>query len=119
LLGHARELALASGVALKISFGAVPLLRGALQAASMGLVPAGTYANREYVAPGLAVENKKAVGEKELDVLCDPQTSGGLLIAVPPGRERGLLEELARRSVLAAAIGRVEAGEPGLLYVTP
>lgn len=117
LLGHARELALTSGVSLEISFSAVPLLHGALQAAAMGLVPAGAYANREYVAEGLRIRDEKAVGERELDVLCDPQTSGGLLIAVPPEREKKLLEELGRRNVAGAVIGRVLSGETGFLQL--
>jgi len=119
LLGHARELALASKVSLEISFSKVPVLRGALQAAAMGLVPAGTYANRDYVQPGIWVLNDQAVGERELDVLCDPQTSGGLLMAAAPERERKLLAELASRDVAAAVIGRVLAGEPGLIRLAP
>ena len=119
LLGHARELALASKVSLEISFSKVPVLRGALQAAAMGLVPAGTYANRDYVQPGMMVLNDQAVGERELDALCDPQTSGGLLMAAAPERERKLLAELASRDVAAAVIGRVLAGEPGLIRLAP
>ncbi|MBS4021552.1 MAG: selenide, water dikinase SelD, partial [Dethiobacter sp.] len=49
LLGHAREIALSSKVSIELSFGSIPLFTGALQAASMGLVPGGAYANREYV----------------------------------------------------------------------
>jgi len=119
LLGHARELALASKVSLEISFSKVPVLRGALQAAAMGLVPAGTYANRDYVQPGMMVLNDQAVGERELDALCDPQTSGGLLMAAAPERERKLLAELASRDVAAVVIGRVLAGEPGLIRLAP
>lgn len=116
LLGHAREMALASGVSMNIFFGRIPLLRGALQAASMGLIPGGAYTNREYVAPGL---DDTAVGEREIDVLCDPQTSGGLLIAVEPGKERALLDELAARHVDASVIGEVTAGEAGKIVVLP
>jgi selenide,water dikinase len=119
LLGHARELALASNVGLEISFGKVPVLRGTLQAAAMGLVPAGTYANRDYVQPGLLIINEKVVGERELDVLCDPQTSGGLLIAVPPEKEQMLLAELGRRQTTAAVIGRVLPGPAGQIRLVP
>lgn len=119
LLGHAMELARASGVALEITFGRVPLFPGALRAAGMGLVPGGAYANREYVAGSLEIVNKKAVGEREADVLCDPQTSGGLLIAVPPEREKTLLAALAARNVSAAVIGKALRGEPGRLFITP
>lgn len=119
LLGHARELALVSGVALEISFSAVPLFSGALQAASMGLVPAGAYANSDYVSPGLKITNEKMLGERELDILCDPQTSGGLLISVAADRVAELMNELLRRNVTAAVIGKVQAGNPGDLFVTP
>jgi selenide,water dikinase len=119
LLGHARELALASKVGLEITFGRVPVLRGALQAAAMGLVPAGTYDNREYVQPGLDVVNNRAIGERELDVLCDPQTSGGLLIAVPPEKGKSLLAELGNRQTAASIIGRVLAGPAGRIMLAP
>jgi selenide, water dikinase len=117
LLGHAWEMALTSKVAMEVSFGSIPLFRGALQAASMGLVPGGAYANRDYVAADL--ETAAAVGERELDVLCDPQTSGGLLIAVPPEREKKLMAELEQRGVTAAVIGRVISGRAGLIRVIP
>jgi len=119
LLGHARELALSSKVGLEISFAKVPVLRGALQAAAMGLVPAGTYANRDYVLPGLVLENEKAAGEQVLDVLCDPQTSGGLLMAVPPEKVQILLAELAHRKTTAAVIGRVLPGPAGQIRLVP
>ncbi len=117
LLGHAREMALTSKVAMELSFGRIPLFRGALQAASMGLVPGGAYANRDYVLDGLKING--AVDERELDVLCDPQTSGGLLIAVPPEREKMLMAELLARNVSAAVIGRVLSDTAGMIYVLP
>jgi selenide, water dikinase len=117
LLGHAWEMALTSKVAMEVSFGSIPLFRGALQAASIGLVPGGAYANRDYVAADL--ETAAAVGEREMDVLCDPQTSGGLLIAVPPEREKKLMAELEQRGVTAAVIGRVIFGRAGLIRVIP
>lgn len=118
-LGHAREVAIASGVSLEISFSRIPLLRGALRAAGMGLVPGGAYANREHVAVGLEIVNKTAVGERELDVLCDPQTSGGLLISVSQAKEQQLLAALAARNVTAASVGRVTDGKQGNIAILP
>lgn len=118
LLGHAREMALASGVAMEISFGRVPLLPGAMRAAGMGLVPAGAYANRDYVADGLEVFGS-ALGERELDILCDPQTSGGLLISIPASKEKEFMQALTTRAVHATVIGRVTAGAAGRIKVTP
>ena len=117
LLGHARELAQASGVSLEISFGRIPLFSGALRAAGMGLVPAGAYANREYVGGGIV--NAESLGEREMDVLCDPQTSGGLLIVVAQEKEKALLAALTKRNVTAAAIGRVQDGKAGTIVVAP
>jgi selenide,water dikinase len=116
LLGHAREMALASKVAMEISFNRVPLLPGAVHAAGMGLIPGGAYANREYVACGL--ETAGAVGEREIDILCDPQTSGGLLMAVPQDRADALLGAMQRRHVPAAVIGHVVRGAAGSIRVT-
>lgn len=79
LLGHAREMALASGVTLEIEADRIPLLPGALEYARMGAVPGGTGNNREFVAPCVELERELA---PELEALLyDPQTSGGLLIA--------------------------------------
>jgi len=116
LLGHAREMALASKVALEISFGRVPLLPGAVRAAGMGLIPGGAYANRDYVACGL--ETAGAVGEREIDILCDPQTSGGLLLAVPQDKADALLNAMQRYQVPTAVIGHVTRGTAGGIRVT-
>lgn len=116
-LGHAREVAIASGVSLEISFSRIPLLRGALRAAGMGLVPGGAYANWENVAAGITVVNKTSVGQRELDVLCDPQTSGGLLIFASQAKEQELLAALAARNVAAATVGRVTDGKQGNIAI--
>ena len=116
-LGHAREVAIASGVSLEISFSRIPLLRGALRAAGMGLVPGGAYANWENVAAGITVVNKTSVGQRELDVLCDPQTSGGLLIFASQAKEQELLAALAVRNVAAATVGRVTDGKQGNIAI--
>lgn len=77
LLGHAREMALASGVTLEIEAGRVEFLDGAVEYARAGALPGGLHNNREFVAP--CVE-----GTSEFDdLLYDPQTSGGLLLAMP------------------------------------
>jgi selenide, water dikinase len=79
LLGHAREMAVASGVTLEIEADRIPLLPGALEYARMGAVPGGTGNNREFVSPCVELERELT---PELEALLyDPQTSGGLLIA--------------------------------------
>ena len=116
LLGHALELAEASAVAIAIDAGAVPLLNGARAAASAGAIPGGLVANRAWVAPRTVMSG---VDEVTASLLCDPQTSGGLLAAVAPERLEALLEACARRGVAAAAIGRVVGGAAGTARVIP
>ncbi len=117
LLGHAMQLARASGVALEIGFGGVPLLDGAPGFAEQGLLSAAAYSNRDYV--GDAVRFDDDVPLPSRDLLFDPQTSGGLLICCPPAR----LAELSgwAREELASpcgVVGRViEAGEGPLIAV--
>ena len=79
LIGHAREMALASNVTLEIDSTAVPLLSGALDYARAGAVPGGLKNNRDFAS--CAVELRGAVPPELLDLLYDPQTSGGLLIS--------------------------------------
>ncbi len=103
LIGHAREMAVASGVTLEIEVGAVPILPGALEAARAGAIPGGLRNNREFAA--CAVGGAEAVDAALLDLLYDPQTSGGLLISLPESDAAQLLRVLPG----AARIGRVLA----------
>ncbi len=80
LLGHLFELAGASGMRAEIASAALPLLPDAAEAAAMGLVPAGAYRNRDYLA---AVTFAAGVPEPLRDLCFAPQTSGGLLFALP------------------------------------
>jgi selenide,water dikinase len=85
LIGHAREMALASGVTLEIHVDALPLLAGALDYAAAGLTPGGLKNNREFASADVDISGALQPGVESL--LYDPQTSGGLLAAVvvPPG----------------------------------
>lgn len=83
LLGHALEMAKASKVNLVIKSENVPVIEEALDYAGYGLIPAGAYENRE--AFSAYVEAKRALSELEM-IFYDPQTSGGLLVAVPEDR---------------------------------
>lgn len=108
LLGHVAEMAEASDVTAEISVRQVPLLPEALNLAGMGLVPAGAHRNREYLDGRVTptVEIPKALEY----LLYDPQTSGGLLMAVPEEALPGLMAALKPTSEepwAAAVIGRV------------
>ena len=83
LLGHGREMAVASGVTLEIDVASVPFLPGALDYARAGAVPGGTKNNREFVSS--CVEIGRALAPEIEALLYDPQTSGGLLISGPVG----------------------------------
>lgn len=80
-LGHAREMAVASGVTIEIEPARIPLLPGALDAVRAGAMPGGLNNNREFVSCAVQVTN--AIDAAMLDLLYDPQTSGGLLISLP------------------------------------
>ncbi len=105
LLGHACEMVQDSGVGMKIDPEAVPLLPGVREFVSMGLVPAGTQRNREFREP--FIENRHTIDGETMDILFDPQTSGGLLIAVPSSGLDGLMERLGKAGNTAAVIGDI------------
>ncbi|MEW6243133.1 MAG: selenide, water dikinase SelD [Bacillota bacterium] len=115
LLGHLKGMLAASGVSARITAARVPAHPGAKELAGMGLVPAGTYANRSYL--GDWVEFAPSVATVDQDVLLDPQSSGGLLISVAPEQARDLVRELEEGGDLGSAIGVLEDGTPGRIYV--
>ena len=106
LLGHCAEMAKAADVTLEIRVDDVVYMKEAKDYARMGLVPAGAYRNREFVQPCLDDGN---VAEVYLDLLCDPQTSGGLLFSVPESEAEGLLGDLEKMKMdtEVSVIGRV------------
>ena len=105
LLGHTWEMACASKATIEISAGAVPLLDGALELASRGLLTSGDKTNREYV--GAAVEIADSVDPNLVRLLFDPQTAGGMLIAIAEDRAQSLLTVLSKNYPQARIIGRV------------
>ena len=113
LLGHGLEMARASGVRLVFNAAALPTLPGALDLAAAGVETGGAAHNRRFTAPALAVG---ATVPPELVVLAhDPQTSGGLLAAVPRDALQAVEGALDAAGVTSWRIGRVEAaGDPGI-----
>jgi selenide,water dikinase len=104
LIGHASEMAVASQCTLEIHAGRVPLLDGA-RALVQGNIPGGARTNREYFAGGVQVSPD--VEADLIDLLYDPQTSGGLLIAIAEPDASGLVAALEAARVPASRIGRV------------
>ena len=116
LLGHLHSLLEASGAAAEVTAQAVPLLPQARDMAARGAVPGGTQRNLASLAD--SVSFSAGVDETTRVLLCDAQTSGGLLIAVAPGSAAALDTALEREQAPAAAvIGRVVAGPPGRVVV--
>jgi selenide,water dikinase len=102
LIGHASEMAAASGVTLRISAGAVPLLSGVADLAR-GNRPGGLASNLEHFEGGVGAAG--GIGQDRLWLLYDPQTSGGLLIAAAPEHAREVDRALAQAGVAAVNIG--------------
>ena len=86
LVGHGLEMARASGVTLELELERLPVIEEALEYAAMGLIPAGAYDNQECYRD--RVDYGRDPGELEM-LLYDPQTSGGLLMALPPRGAHG------------------------------
>jgi selenide,water dikinase len=116
LLGHLHHLALASRCAARLFADAVPTFAATRACAEAGLVPGGSKRNLENAARVTRFD--PAIPELERLVLADAQTSGGLLLAVPPENEAALLAELASRGTPArAAVGEMVAGDAGHIEV--
>jgi selenide, water dikinase len=114
LFGHAAEMAEASDVRLRIQMSRLPALPGALRYAELGQTTGGARRNRDHFG---AVRVAPEVETPLVELGWDPQTSGGLLIAVAPDRVDALLAALEDEGATGHRIGIVEAGE-GLLAVT-
>ncbi len=105
LLGHACEMAQASGVSFRLQTHTIPLFASAQQFAEMGILTAGGYENSAFLAD--KVSFLPTVSRVQQDLLFDPQTSGGLLIAVAASRVQPLLEQLWEHYPAACIIGSV------------
>ena len=109
LLGHSFEMAQGSHCTIHIQAGQVPYHKEALELASMGLIPAGAYRNRTYAEAGVALRGNIPLALQ--DIMYDPQTSGGLLLALPAGEADACLAELQEAIPHAAKIGYVTQKE--------
>jgi selenide, water dikinase len=113
LLGHLREVASASGVAARIRVADVPVIEGASVAIEAGMIPGGTRRNRDSLRDVVTFAGE--VTETQRWLLTDAQTSGGLLLACPPGRLDALMDALGDGA--ARVIGGCVAGTPGTISV--
>jgi selenide,water dikinase len=105
LIGHVREMALGSGVSIRIDSASVPFLEGALDCVRAGFIPGGLNANREFAE--CVVDYNDSVPEDVRTMLFDPQTAGGLLLSVSSKHAQALIRRLQDADVRAALIGEV------------
>jgi selenide,water dikinase len=116
LLGHLRNITAASGVTARIWSKRVPILPAAREYVRAGIAPGGTHANWRFLADW--VQFAENIAKEEQLLLCDAQTSGGLLASVDPVRAEATLQELKRAGLEhAALIGQIEAGSGGGIVV--
>jgi len=115
LLGHLRQMLKASGVSARIDSQAVPLLPGALELAQTERFPGGSLRNLTDVKGDVLFPEEMPEARRLL--LADAQTSGGLLMAVPPELLPGFLARLEGSSSVAAVIGETEEGPPGQIQI--
>lgn len=116
LLGHLHEMLTASGVAAQIELRAVPVLDKARELAVANCIPDGSHNNFRYL--GSFVTWDETIERPARMVLCDAQTSGGLLLAVPPEKVDPLLAALAQTPTPGALIGEITAEPKGQIQVT-
>jgi selenide,water dikinase len=117
LLGHALHLAEGSGVTLELSAGAVPLLEGAHETLARGVLTKAHRTNTAYVEHKVAGRN--GLAQPQWHALVDPQTSGGLLLAVAPEIAEVFLDALQRCFPRAASVGRVVSQREVPLMLLP
>lgn len=109
--GHLLEMLEASGLSAQIHAAALPLLPQALDLAAQGLVPAGSHANRTHREG--AYEADRDVDPLLVDLIFDAQTSGGMILAVPPERVAEVEARLRDGGEIHAVIGEVQPDRPG------
>ena len=115
LLGHSFEMAQGSNCTIHIQVDNVPYHAEALELASMGLIPAGAYRNRAYAEAGVKVRGN--ISRASQDILYDPQTSGGLLFAIPEAESAACLAQLKQTVPEAAIIGYVTEKEESYIIL--
>ena len=115
LMGHCFEMAQGSGCSIHILSRKVPHYSDAAELAAMGIVPEGAYRNRNYAERGVCVTGDVSLAIQ--DVFYDPQTSGGLLIAVPPECSDAFISEMKADVPEAEVIGYVSAEKEYRIYL--
>ena len=114
LIGHSYEMAQGSGCSIHLDTQRIPYHSEALELASMGLVPEGAYRNRAYAQHSVCVGGVSVAMQ---DILYDPQTSGGLLFAIPEAHAQACLDALRDAVPAAAIVGHVTEKQDCFIYL--
>ena len=114
IMGHCYEMAEASKVTLKLWKDKIPYIKEAKDYAEMGLVPAGSYRNRDYLKGKYELRN---VSSWMKDIIFDPQTSGGLLVSASKEEAQKLMQELSKLEIKSEIIGEVLSYEDKFIIV--
>jgi len=119
LLGHLHELLAASGVGAEVFAHSIPFVPGALKYAKIGTIPAGSRANQFYLDDDEKVQLVADIPEEHEVLLYDAQTSGGLIIAVPPEKADALLQAIRETDhpFEPVIIGRIIEANPGFIRI--
>ena len=118
LMGHLKSMVKGSGVAAEVSLAAIPVLAGTRELLDRGVAPGGTHRNLSSVADAVAWD--EGLTDEDRLLLCDAQTSGGLLISVPAARCDALVAALKEEGApCAAVVGRITDGPAGTIMATP
>jgi len=117
LIGHAREMALASKVSLRFFASRIPMLAGALDCVQAGYTPGGLKNNRDFAECLVGYDD--AVPDEIRSILFDPQTAGGLLIAVASADAARLKQSLNQVGVPAVEIGEVLPPGKPTIHIVP
>ena len=116
LAGHAREMAIGSNVSIYIESSKIPLFAETLEYANMGLIPQGTYNNRNFISKDLKFETP-TLSETMSDIIFDPQTSGGLLVSLSESEAEKLIKKLKEIDEECYIIGKVKAFDGTRLHI--
>ena len=118
LMGHLKSMVKGSGVAAEVNLGGIPVLAGTRQLLDRGVAPGGTHRNLSSVED--VVTWDESLTDEDRLLLCDAQTSGGLLISVPAARCDALVAALREEGAnCAAVVGRITGGPAGTITAVP
>lgn len=117
LLGHLYEMLLSGGVGAEIDHTALPLYPAVREMVAMGMIPAGAYRNLDYMLPHISWEGPADKQDDYLVILADPQTSGGLLVALPDERVALYLKALEDRGAKGYPVGKITPIPAGKIII--